>query len=231
MKKSANKTLMVAKYNFGYGSKETYIITGIVLAMWVISTIVEFIVPGYTSDGVSAGNYFCLIIIFAPIFIVGKHYKKLINIGAKKMDFFRGCVINYIVFAVVVAIINMLFHYLVNPMLYGDRAYELLSYSTAFGWADNGIVAFFFYQLGSYILLSLIIHTFVLYQNMWIGWVADVVLAAVLSTFIPIACLRVVLISFFNTFVFNPSAFLQLIYSLILGTVIYISTLYNLARK
>lgn len=231
MNKSTSKSLKVAKYNFRYGSKAAYIITGICILAWIINVIVQFMVDGYDPDGISTGNYFALIIILAPIFIVGKHYRKLINIGAKKMDFFKGCLINYVVFAVVVALIITAFEYVIDPSLFGSRITDILSFVRAFGWANSGALVCFVYQVGFYLFVSLFIHTLVLYQNMWIGWVADALIVVIISVFIPIAPLRAVLGDFFRATTFNPNFIMQFIYDVVIGVVLYISTLYNLAKK
>lgn len=231
MNKTTSKSLKVAEYNFGYGAKMAYIITGLFTLGWIINVIVQFMVPGYDAQGISTGNYFALIIILAPIFIVGKHYRKLINIGAKKMDFFKGCLINYVVFSVVVALIITVFEYVIDPFLFGSRINDILSFIRAFGWVNSGALVCFVYQVGFYLFVSLTIHTLVLYQNMWIGWVADVLIVAVISVFIPIAPLRALLGDFFRATTLNPNFIMQFIYDVVIGAVLYISTLYNLAKK
>lgn len=231
MNKTSSKTLKVAKYNFGFGAKETYIITGLLLLGWIINVIVQFMVPGYDAQGISTGNYFALIILLAPIFFAGKHYRKLINIGAKKMDFFKGCLVNYVVYAIVVALIITVFEYVIDPFLFGTDQKEILSFVSAFGWMNAGPFSCFLYQVGFYLFVSLFIHTLVLYQNMWIGWVADALIVAIISVFIPIAPLREILAAFFRATTLNPSYIVQFIIDVLLGIMLYISTLYNLAKK
>jgi hypothetical protein len=231
MNKATSKSLKVAKYNFGFGAKVTYIITGIIVIVWIINIIIQISVPGYDVDGISTGNFFVLIILLAPIFFAGKHYKMLINIGVKKMDFFKGCLINYAVFAVVVALIITAFEYVIDPLIFGEGAKGLLSFVYAFGWMESGVFACFVYQVGFYLFVSLVIHTLVLYQNMWIGWVADALIIVIITVFIPIAPLREVLGDFFRATMFNPSFMMQFIIDVAIGIVLYISTLYNLAKK
>lgn len=231
MNKKTSKSLKVAKYNFGYGAKMAYIITGLFLLRWIINVIVQFMVPRYDAQGISTGNYFALIIILAPIFIAGKHYRKLINIGAKKMDFFKGCLINYVVFSVAVALIITMFEYVIDPTFFGTGVENILSFVRSFGWMNSGVFACIVYQIGFYLFASLFIHTLVLYQNMWIGWVADVLIVAILSVFIPIAPLRALLGDFFRATTLNPSFVVQFIYDIAIGGVLYVSTLYNLAKK
>ncbi|GMQ60603.1 hypothetical protein AN1V17_50030 [Vallitalea sediminicola] len=222
------KATKVAKFNFKYACKQTYIITIIVVLTTIIDLIIENLI-GSQSDNLSMGNLFALINILAPVFIILKYYKKLINIGAKKLDFFKGCIINYVVLAVFVAIINILFYYILEPVIWG-KSLEI-SYLPAFGWTNSGVFACFIYQTGFYILLSIFIHTLVLYQNMWIGWVADVVLVAIISVFTPIAPLRQTLIVFFRATTLNPSFILQFICDILLAGLLYTSTLYHMSKK
>ncbi|GMQ61626.1 hypothetical protein [Vallitalea maricola] len=224
-----NKAIKVAKFNFRYGCKQTFIITLIIVLLTIINLIIEFLIGSQVQGSLSIGNLFTLINILAPIFIVLKYYKKLINIGAKKLDFIKGCIINYVVLAVIVAIINILFYYAIEPIIWGNSLE--ISYIPAFGWTNSGVFACFIYQTGFYILLSTFIHTLVLYQNMWIGWVADVILIAIISVFTPIAPLRQALIVFFRATTLNPSFILQFICDILLAGLLYASTLYHMSKK
>lgn len=224
-----NKARKVAGFNFKYGCKETYIITLVVVLLTVISMIINTSIGESSNENQSIGNLFALINILAPIFIILKYYRKLINIGAKKLDFFKGCIINYIVFAVIVAIINVLFYYVLEPLIWGSSFN--ISYLPAFDWTSSGVFACFVYQVGFYILLSVFIHTLVLYQNMWIGWVADVLLITIISVFTPIPSLRQVLIDFFRATTLNPSFVMQFVWDILLAALLYVSTLYNLSKK
>ncbi|XMB66774.1 hypothetical protein RI065_10840 [Mycoplasmatota bacterium zrk1] len=99
--------------------------------------------------------------------------------------------------------LNILFHYFINPVVMTD--FRLIAFDIAFVWNNTGIISSFAYQLGFYLIISLFIHTLVLYQNMWIGWVANVVLITIISVFTPIASLMAVLVAFFNITVINSS--------------------------
>ncbi|GKX27564.1 hypothetical protein SH1V18_00440 [Vallitalea longa] len=224
-----NKAKKVAQFNFKYGCKETYIITISIVTFTIISMIINFFLGQSNTENQSIGNLFALINILAPIFIILKYYRKLINIGAKKLDFFKGCILNYIVFAVIVSIINILFYYVIEPLIWGSSFN--ISFLPAFDWTSSGVFACFIYQTGFYILISVFIHTLVLYQNMWIGWVADVLIITIISVFTPIAPLRQVLITFFRATTLNPSFIMQFIWDILLAGLLYVSTLYNLSKK
>ena len=224
-----NKARKIARINFRYGYRETYIITLIIVLESAINFLIQMLIPSSNTESLSIGNVFLLINILAPIFIILKYYRKLINIGAKKLDFFKGCIINYVVFAIIVAIINILFYYIIEPSLLGRTS--SISYLPAFGWTSSGIFACFIYQLGFYILLSVFIHTLVLYQNMWIGWVADILIIVIISVFTPISSLRQVLIMFFRATTLNPNYIMQFIWDILIAILLYTSTLYNFSKK
>lgn len=225
-----SKALSVVKYNFQISLKSVYIITGIVMLIAILTDVIVSAATGSqgSNDYSLYGNYFVLIVLLAPILIVAKHYKRLINIGAKKLDFFKGCLINYAIIAVVVSLLTTLYHFVILPLL---PAQELqISFISAFGWGHS-FLACLANQIGIFMLVSLFLHTLVLFHQTWIGIALDILIVSVIATFIPIAPLRSSLVWFFGTFLLNPNTVLMLINNLILGGVIYTTTLYVMAKK
>jgi hypothetical protein len=68
-------------------------------------------------------------------------------------------------------------------------------------------------------------------QDKWYGWVADVLIVAIISVFTPIEPLRASLVWFFNLIIFHSNTFLQIAAYLILATAIYSLNKLILARK
>ena len=68
-------------------------------------------------------------------------------------------------------------------------------------------------------------------QDKWYGWVADILIIAIISVFTPIAPLRAALVRFFNLIIFHSNAFIQIAACLILALVVYSLNKLLLARK
>jgi hypothetical protein len=90
-----------------------------------------------------------------------------------------------------------------------------------FGWLNNGVVVAFFQQFAFLFLFAIFVHTLVAVQDKWYGWVADVLIVAIISVFMLIAPLRVSLVWFLNLIIFNSNTFLQIAVCLVLATAIY----------
>lgn len=178
---------------------------------------------------VDSANYLYLAVILASIFIPTLNFKKIMHLNGKKLDFYWGTLINYVIIAAVVSLANIVL-FLLCKSLFGSR---LIIWNTVvlFGWMSHGIVMAFFQQFFFLLLAAIFIHTLTTMQTFWFGWVADAVLAAIISVFTPIPVLRTALIWFFNMIIFNNNALLQIFVCLILSAVIYTLNLLALQRK
>lgn len=236
------QTWTIAKMNLK-NIKVPYFVTGLVFATIFVQSIIYLIIANATGNSgqqlnISSGNYFWLVIIMAAIFIPAKNFRRIVNLGGKRNGFFWGSMTTYVALAGAVSIINTIFYYTFERYLIStgyyvsfeafmqntalmDNYYVSVNLIELFGWSSNGMLFAFIQQFAFLLLLAAVVHTLTAMQDKWYGWVTDVLIAAILATFIPISVLRPTLLAFFNLIIFNSNAFLQILSCLILSIVIY----------
>ncbi|HCC35556.1 MAG TPA: hypothetical protein DEQ02_07975 [Ruminococcaceae bacterium] len=230
-----SKALSAAKLNFR-NMKLATIITGITVLAMLVQELVYIILAengnyaGWESNPVGIGNYFYLLVILAAIFIPLQNFRKMVNLGAKRKDFFLGCAVNYVILAAGASLVSIVLYYTFEQFMLNYHAEGVLNVLPVFGWAANGPIVAFFQQFAFLLLFSSFIHTLAAAQDKWYGWVADAVIVVILSVFIPIEPLRMALVWFFNMIIFQ-SAPLQILCCLVLAIVIYSLNKPILARK
>ena len=233
-----SKSFVVSGINFR-SIRLAYIFTAIVMLTIILQDIVMFILSAtgvvnfYDENStVALGNYFFLIIIFGAIFIPSLNFRKMMNLGGKRADFFNGCAVTYVIMAAVISLTNILFFYtysrLVLVLLYGGGTLDVMR---VFNWMANGPVVAFFRQFAFLLLLAAVLHTLTAAQDKWYGWAADVLIVAIISVFTPIAPLRAALAWFFNLITFHPNAIVQISACLVLSVLVYLLNKPILARK
>jgi hypothetical protein len=232
-----NKSFTVAKINFK-NIKLAGMITGITIAGVMAQDIIYLILalfnvyPGSGSSTVGMSNFFYLLIILSAVFIPCFNFRKMVNLGAKRNNFFTGCFITYAIMAAAVSLAGLLFYYIyeihVIPQIYNLGTLHVL---IVFGWLDNGVIVAFFQQFAFLFLGSVFIHTLTAAQDKWYGWIADIIIVAILAVFIPIASLRTALIWFFNITIFHSNAFIQIAACFILAVAVYMLNKLILSRK
>ncbi len=231
----SNKALAAARLNFR-NMKFVIIFTAIVTLATLGQEIVYIIMdvfgsnPGADSIPLGTGNYLYLLIILAALFIPLKNFHKMMNLGAKRKDFFSGCAIDYVILAAGVSLVSVVLYHTFEQFLLNYHPLGVLNVLPVFGWAANGPVVAFFQQFAFLLLLASVIHTVTAAQGKWYGWVADIAIVIILSVFIPIEPLRMALLWFFNMIIFQ-SAPLQILSCLVLATAIYALNKPILARK
>ena len=223
-----NKALIVAKVNF-LNNKLTYIVTAIVIGFTMIQDLVMFILErtGVLAnvDGnmtVSVGNYLFLLVLLIPIVIPALNFRKIMNLGAKRDDFFKGCAVNYILMAAVISFVCIVLYFTYDRVMI-ESAYKggTMDVLYWFGWIGNGVVVAFFQQFAFLLLLAVVVHTLTAVQDRWYGWLTDVLIVAIISVFTPIAPLRSALVWFFALIIFHSNALIQIASCLVLACGVY----------
>lgn len=232
-----NKAFVVAKTNFR-NIKLAYAITLITMGCILIQDIVYIILsffnifPGTDNSTLGCVNYLYLIIILGAIFIPSLNFRKIMNLGGKRKDFFWGCAVNYIIMAAVISLANLIFYYTYEKFIFSNyyKGGFTLNPVYWFGWVDNGPALAFFQQFAFLLFAAVFIHTLTAVQDKWYGWVADIVIIAIISVFTPIAPLRAALIWFFYMIIFS-NAFVQIASCLFLSAAIYALNKFIFTRK
>lgn len=213
--------------------KVPYIITGGLLLLLIAQDIVQMLLlsGGADSGGSVTGNTLWLLIPLAAIVISARNFRRIVNLGGKRGNFFTGCFITYLILAAAVSLVNILLFYTYDQFLLNTRSFEILNLLSAFGWTAHGPVIAFFQQFAFFFLFAVFTHTLTALQDSWIGWAADILIIAVIAVFTPIEPLRAVLYNFFEMILFHPSALLQIITCIALAAGIYALTYPVLSRK
>jgi hypothetical protein len=212
-------------------SKTAYLIAGILFFTVAVQEFVLVIlrIPG---GGLALGNYLLILPLLMGIFIPAKNFSRLLNLGCKRLDFFKGCLPAYAIaaffttlacFALWLAIDPVLLPFSSDPSLY--NLFEV------FGFAKSGAAAAFLRMFAFLLLTSCVAHTLTLAQGRWYGWIADALIIAVISVFTPIAPLRAALVWFFRMIIFHDLAAVQILSCLILGAAVYCAGLIPIQAK
>ncbi len=212
--------------------KATIAIVKRLLASNKISFIITaLVVICATSSGdvvLSNGNYIWLLAVMTPFFFVFYDYTKLMHLGASKRDYFLGCLISYGVLALGISLVNTIIHLLIDPVYPAQAVINMMDVCK---WTKNGIFVAGVQQMFFLLLVMIFLHVLLSMQHHWYGWLADVVLIAIISIFTPIAPLRAVLSGLFQIIMLNGNAVLHIGICLLLSTALSFAGLLVLKKK
>ncbi|MDR2957261.1 MAG: hypothetical protein LBU61_03635 [Coriobacteriales bacterium] len=246
------KIWAIVKINF-QNLKIPYFVTGLVCLGLFIESIVYTIIAAVSGHAgnqmqTSAGNYFWLLMILAAIFIPTRNFRRIANLGGKRIHFFWGSLASYVLLALAATCANTLFFYTYEQFLFStgyfagydafvqnpalmDTRIIVVNLIELFGWSKNGVLFVVVQQFVFLLLLAVVVHTITSMQDKWYGWAVDLYIATILSTFIPIASLRVWLLGFFNLIIFIGNPLIQISFCLLLALVIYVISWPVIIRK
>ena len=216
--------------------KAAYIITVIAAAGMLSNYIIDAIMAsrGFDMSGnISISAFWALWIlpILAAVLVPSRNFRRTVNLGGKRDNFFLGSAALYAVMAGVVALVVTVFSYAIDaPLANSARYSEILTAQGVFGWTEYGPIAAFFQHFAFLLLFSSFAHTLTAIQDKWYGWAADVLIIAIISVFTPIAPLRSALTGFFRLILFE-APLKHIPACLILATLIFSLNKLILARK
>ncbi|GAA4850057.1 hypothetical protein GCM10023310_30670 [Paenibacillus vulneris] len=170
----------------------------------VTSVILDLTMGSDRNHHVSVGNVFTLYLILAATVLPLIYFKRIINIGATRTEYFIGLLAIYSFWAAVNALFNSLWLQLEISLTY-IRANNYINILEVFHWDQFGIIGMAIYQFGIYMLLLSIVN--LLFSGMWhyIGWLLWAILIAAISVGTSIAFLRGYVADFFKALLFNQS--------------------------
>jgi hypothetical protein len=213
------KTILgITKVNLR-NSKNAYIVGGIILLLGLADVILWAAIDPSEENSIAIGNYLFMLPLFIAIFTPAQNFSKLINLGAKRMDFFKSGIVVYGIACAAVSLVSLILYYAF------DRAICLFSLYDVFGFMRHGPVVAFFQMTAFLSLFCVILHTLTLSQGRWYGFAADVLIVAIISVFTPIAPLRAALGWFFTMIIFHDAALAQILSCVVLGAVVYCGSL------
>ncbi len=193
--------------------------------------ITALVVLCATSSGkvvLSNGNYTWLLAVLTPFFFVFYDFTKLMYLGASKKDYFLGCLISYGFLAFGISLVNTAIHLLIDPVYSAQTVINLMDVCQ---WTENGMIAAGLQQMFFLLLVMIFLHVLLSMQTHWYGWLTDVLLAALICIFTPIAPLRALLAEFFQLIMLNSNAVLHIGICLLFGAALSLGGLMVLKRK
>jgi len=221
---------IIAKINLRQ-IKPAYFITALVFLLMFTNEIISLlIVSSADNEILSSGNTFIILPIFAAIFIPSRNLRKIINLGGKRNDYFKGCIPVYAIISAFVTLIIILYYYTIDRFMM-NYVHGVLNLIEVFGFIRRGPIVAFVQMFAFLFLFSVFIHTLTAAQDKWYGWAADIALVAIISVFTPIAPLRRTLVWFFRAIIFHPSALFQIAFCIILASALYALNKPILVRK
>jgi len=221
------KALTITKLNLR-NCKAAWIVTAILLITMFAQMMVSMIlakngvldVTNSTEPGI--GNFLYALPFFATILISVRNFRRVINLGGRRSDFFWGSLCTYVLLAAGVSLANMLIYYAFEqPIFRTGNVAAILNLLDVWGWVSHGALVAFFQQFAFLFLVMVFFHTLASLHEWWIGWAIDALIIAVISVFTPIEPLRHSEYTFFRAIIFQPNAFLQILTCVVLGAVIY----------
>ena len=225
-----SKALSITKINLRQ-IKPAYFITALIFLLMFTNEIISMIIVSSADNEIlSSGNTFILLPVFAAIFIPSRNLRKLINLGGKRNDYFKGCLPVYVILSAFVTLIIILYYYTVDRLMM-NYVHGVINLIEVFGFIRRGPIVAFIQMFFFLFLFSVFIHTLTAAQDKWYGWAADIALVAIISVFTPIAPLRKTLVWFFTAIIFHPNALFQIAFCLILALALYTLNKPILARK
>lgn len=232
--------LKIAKLNLR-NVRIAYFVSILSLAAMLVQMFIYMIIyystksPSHNSS--LAFNILWLIPLMAGILIPTRNFRKVVNLGGKRDNFLLGSLIAYAVLAAAASLVNTVAYYTVENFIRqsgtfaGEIMDGVMNVVEIFGWTQNGPILVVLQQFAFLFMVACIAHTLSSIQNKWYGWVTDIVIAAILGTFIPIASLRTVLLSFFYATIFHPVAIVQIAVCLVIALAVYMLNKPIFARK
>ncbi|MCL2492631.1 MAG: hypothetical protein FWF33_01145 [Clostridiales bacterium] len=199
--------------------------------------IINFFISMNTGEaggntGVSMGWAVWALPVAAAIIIPAANFRRIISLGGKRDNFFKGSFRVYVLLAAAASLLGTIIYYLeaayvaVSPLFDG-----VLGVPDTFGWGLHGPVVLFLQQFAFLFLTAAFTHTFVAAQGKWYGLAADIAALVVLCVFLPIEPLRNIVAGYAFLVIYNPNPFLQIVACLAIGLGFYMLNRPILARK
>lgn len=219
----------ITRINFTRTTWIAYLVAFLSFASTLVQTFIRFLTNTPEEGQLSEGNMLLLVLIVGAVLIPAVNFRKIMHLNGKKVDFFWASLINYIIFSAAISLIDLILYTSLDSFL--NPVVPLWDIIDIFGWTNNGIFFAFYRQFAFYLLLGVVLHTLTSVQTFWWGWVIDLIIAAIISVFTPIASLRQLLVDFFNLIIFNPNPMAHVAVCLSLAAGIYALNIPILSRK
>ncbi|MFK7693132.1 hypothetical protein [Paenibacillus sp. HJGM_3] len=178
------------------------------IAAGLVANFIVFLAIGNANNSpapVSIGNMLSIILIMMAVALPLGFFRKIINIGATRKEYYTALVVIYTLSAVVLSIINVILLKLVDQLYKDDSFY--FNILEIFHWDQFGILGMFLYQFAAYMLLISIISMLFSGIRSYVGISLWVIVIAAIPISTSIASYRHNLADGLQTLLFNDSLF------------------------
>lgn len=202
-----NKTLAISKA--AYIQLRVYMFWIIVfLALNLLSKFIEYWSIGYQPDNysLSTGNVISFILIFAAVILPLPFFRRIMNVGASREDYYVGIVAIYVVGCAVFAALNVILLKVVDQVLLVDymNSFDLFH---IFHWDQFNVLGMFLYQFAVFLLLVSFINLMLSAVRSYIGLLLWVILVAAIPISTSIASYRAKLADGLQVLLMNDTLF------------------------
>ncbi|MEC0167988.1 hypothetical protein [Paenibacillus graminis] len=183
-----NKLIVMLKASFLQLKLYLYVILGVVAVSVLSNIIVSLSIGSGENPQVSAANVLTVFLIFVGSILPLQLFKRMVNLGATRKDYYYGILVVYVLSAAFFAVLNTVWFQMENSFIRSyETTYNILE---IFGWSQFGITGMLIYQFGAYMLLLSLLSLLFSGIRHVLGWVIWVVILAAIPVFTSIAPLR-----------------------------------------
>jgi uncharacterized membrane protein YhaH (DUF805 family) len=192
------------------------------VAAGLLANFIVFLAIGSTEDStqVSTGNVLTVFIMITAIILPLGFFKKIINLGATRKEYYSGIIVVYIALAAFFSILNIVFLKMEQGFMKDyQHTFNILE---IFHWDQFGIAGMFLYQFAVYMLLISLINLMFSGIRSHIGLSLWVILIAAIPISTSIASYRHKLADGLQALLFNESLLEGVGISLVLSCMFFI---------
>jgi hypothetical protein len=191
--------------------KATYLQTRVyiwcVIILILLGNLAQFIVSlnidNSQNTRLSDGNLLILILPLIAILLPLGYYKRIIDLGASREQYFRALQFVFAFWSAAIALFNSLWFVLEVHVI---RKYtNTVTLIEAFHWDDFGVAGSFLYQTAFYMMAMALLSMLISGYYHPIGWLMWALLIAAIPVGTAIPSLRVHVVYFFEALLFNGS--------------------------
>lgn len=198
-----NKTYVLMRASFLQLKIYLWIILGATLVSLITTTIITLSMGNSENTSVSVGNVLTILIIFVGSVLPVSLFKRMINLGATRSQYYFGLLLVYVIWSAVFAIFNIAW---LQVDIHVVRSYEnTFNILEIFHWDQFGIGGMFIYQFGAYMLLISLLNLLFSGLRHFAGWIIWALVVAAIPVFTSIPSLRHQLADGLLTLLFNDS--------------------------
>jgi hypothetical protein len=180
-----------------------YSIVGFIVISFLVNFIIALFVDSSDNTQVSPANMLVIFLIFVGIVIPVSSFRRMMNLGATRKEYYIGSMSFYILWAAVIALINVIW----QPL---EREYIIPHYPTfnileIFQWDQFNYLGSFLYQFVIYLTLITLFNLLFSSLRHYLGWVIWLIFLAGIPVSMSIAALRHKVSAGFSDLLINDS--------------------------